>query len=134
MTSFDGFSNSFYYISYTDFLAPVYKLSDFGIELTNAMSYCQTVNLGKQLAIRTTTWGGMIEMVMTLIMAFVRNAVDEGGSDLYEAIRLSLWKSNSCVRTSRAWGRTLALLLSVETPAETFFEDLTFSLAEYDQD
>ena len=130
MTSTHTFFNSFYYYNYDDFLAPVYKLADLGIELTNEMSYCQSVNFAKQLGIRTTTWGGFIEMGMTIIMAFVKNLASKGNSDLYNAFEIAFVSSNSCARSARAGGEMLALILSVETPAETFFEDLTFSLAD----
>ena len=98
------FGNSFYYIAVSDFLAPIYKFADLGIELTNAMSYCQTVNFAKQLAVRTTTWGGFIESMLTIIMAFVRNAVNPNDSDLYNAFELAFAKSDSCTRTARSVG------------------------------
>ena len=61
-------------------------------------------------------------MVMTIALSFVRNAVNPGESDLYNAFEISFIKSNSCARTSRAWGQMLSLIMSVETPPETFFE------------
>ena len=133
MTSTNTFFNSFWTYNYDDFLAPVYKLADLGIEITNVMTYCQTVNFAKQLGIRTTTWGGFIEMCLTIIMAFVKNAASKGNSDLYNAFKVAFISSDSCARSARAGGEMLAHILSVETPAETFFEDLTFSLTEYDQ-
>lgn len=121
-------ATSFYSYNYDDFLAPIYKFADFGIEITNVTYNCQTINFAKQLAIRTTSWGGFIELCMTIIMAFVRNAVEPGGSTLYNAFDAAFVSSNSCARTSRAWGEILSLIFSVETPTEIFVEDLTFKL------
>ena len=108
--------NSFYYYSYTDFLGPIYKLADLGIEMVNIMTYCETVNFAKQLSVRTTSWGGLIEMVMTICMSFVRNAVNPGESDLYNAFVVAFVSSESCARSARAWGEMLHYIFAVTTP------------------
>ena len=88
------------------------------------------VNFAKQLAIRTTSWGGFFEMTLTIIMAFIKNVASPGQSDLYNTFEIAFIKSDSCGRTSRAWGHMLSLIVSVETPEETYYEQLTFSLAD----
>ena len=97
------FVTSFYYYDRTDWLGPVYKFADLGIEVTNIMTYCQTVNFAKQLAIRTTTWGGFIEMMLTIAMAFVKH-YSVGGSDLFDAMYYATVASDSCARSARSWG------------------------------
>ena len=94
------------------------------------MTYCQMVNFAKQLAIRTTSWGGFFEFCMTIAMAFVKNVANPGTSDLYNTFEIAFIKSDSCGRTSRAWGHMLSLMISVETAEETYYEQLTFSLAD----
>ena len=47
MSGTKTFFNSFYYYTYTDFLGPIYKFADLGIEITNALTYCETVNFAK---------------------------------------------------------------------------------------
>ena len=74
MTSLTTFFNSFYYYERSDFLAPLYKWSDLGIEITNQMSSCTFVNFAKQLGIRTASMGGLFELVAVICMSFARNA------------------------------------------------------------
>ena len=104
MSGTKTFFNSFYYYSYTDFLGPIYKFADLGIEITNALTYCETVNFAKQMAIRSTSWGGFIEMALTIIMAFVRNASSAGSSTLYNAFDVAFVSGTSCTRSARAAG------------------------------
>ena len=128
MNSAQYLFDSFYYYSHTDFLGPIYKLADLGIELVNIMTYCETVNFAKQLSIRTTTWGGLIEMLITISMSFVRNAVDPGQSELYNAFEVAFVTSDSCARSARAWGRMLHFIFAVETPEEVFYDALVYSI------
>ena len=104
MSSTRTFFDSFYYYSYKDFLAPIYRWADLGIEITNALTYCETVNFAKQMAIRTTSWGGLIEMLLTIIMAFAKNASSSGSSDLYNAFDVAFISGVSCTRSARAAG------------------------------
>ena len=133
MASTRTFFDSFYYYSHTDFLAPLYRWADLGIEITNALTYCETVNFAKQMAIRTTSWGGLIEMVLTIVMAFARNASSAGSSTLYNAFDVAFVSGVSCTRSARAAGQMLSLILSVQTPDETYYENLVFSLQEFDE-
>ena len=74
MAEATAFFNSFYFYKSDDFLAPLYHMSDLGIQITNAMTYCETVNFAKHLGIRTTSWGGFIELGLTILMSIVKNA------------------------------------------------------------
>ena len=103
-------------------------MSEWQIEMTNVMNYCEMMNFAKQLAIRTSSWGGVIEMIMTAAMAPIRNLVEPGGSDLYNAFLLGFVESNSCARTARAWGRILYHLFAFEVRNDLFVDDLTFKL------
>lgn len=69
-------------------------------------------------------------MVLTIAMSFVKNAVGAGTSELYNAFDIAFVSSDSCARSARAWGHMFSLIFSVQTPLETYFENLTFSLAE----
>ena len=126
------FFDSFYYYTHKDFLGPIYKFADLGIEITNVLTYCETVNFAKQLAIRSTSWGGFIEMTLTIVMAFVRNASQAGSSDLYNAFDVAFVSGLSCARSARAAGQMLSLIMSVQIADETYYEDLVFSLADFD--
>lgn len=70
-----------------------------------------------------------MEMITVILMAFLRNEVSPGDSDLYNAFETGN-SSDSCARTSRAVGEMFHYILSVETPDEVYYEALTFSLAE----
>ena len=131
--SLTAFANSFYYYDRADFLAPLYKWADLGIEITNLMSSCTMVNFAKQLGIRTASLGGLFEMVAVFTMSFAKNAAVPGESALYEAMRIAFIDSTSCARTSRAWGEMFKLLVSYETPSEVFYEQLVYSLSEIDE-
>ena len=133
MTTARTFFNSFYYYSYEDFLAPIYHFANVGTDMTNIMYNCQTINFAKQLSIRTSSWGGLIEMLLTLTMAFVKNAAQPGKSELYNSFSDAL-SANSCARTGRAIGHCLSLIVSVETSDVIYVEDLNFSLADYDEE
>lgn len=85
------------------------------------------------MAIRTTSWGGLIEMVLTIVMAFARNASSAGSSTLYNAFDVAFVSGVSCTRSARAAGQMLSLILSVQTPDETYYENLVFSLQEFDE-
>ena len=56
------------------------------------------------MAVRTSSWGGLIEMTLTIAMAFVRNYVSPGASPLYNAFDASFISAESCARTARGWG------------------------------
>ena len=56
------------------------------------------------MAVRFSSWGGMIEMLLTIAMAFVRNYVNPGESALYNAFDESFISAESCARTARGWG------------------------------
>ena len=128
-----SFFNSFYYYDRADFLAPLYKWADLGIEITNLMSSCTMVNFAKQLGIRTASLGGLFEMVAVFAMSFARNAANPGESKLYDAMRISFIDSSSCARTSRAWGEMLRYLVSYETPSKVYYQELVHSLSEIDE-
>lgn len=72
-------------------------------------------------------------MLLTIAMAFVRNAVNPGESELYNAFDSAFLSASSCARSARAVGEMLSLIVSVETRPETFYSDLTFSLASLDE-
>ena len=133
MNSMTSFFSSFYYYDRADFLAPLYKWADLGIEITNLMSSCTMVNFAKQLGIRTASLGGLFEMVAVFTMSFARNAATPGESGLYDAMRISFIDSSSCARTSRAWGEMLKYLVSYETPSKVYYQQLVHSLAEIDE-
>ena len=56
------------------------------------------------MAVRFSSWGGMIEMALTIAMAFVRNYVNPGESGLYNALDEGFISAESCARTARGWG------------------------------
>ena len=133
MTSLTTFFNSFYYYNRNDFLAPLYKWADLGIEITNLMSSCTMINFAKQLGIRSASLGGLFELVAVVCMSFARNAQASGESALYNAFKVSFIDSDSCVRTSRAWGEMLRYMVSYETPSKVYYEELVFSLSNLDE-
>ena len=98
------------------------------------MTYCETVNFAKHLGIRTTTWGGFIELGLTILMAFVKNWAQKGESPLYNAFDGAFISYTTCAQTSRAFGEMLHYMMSVDIQTEIFFEDLTYSLAELDSE
>ena len=133
MNSMTSFFSSFYYYTQSDFLAPLYKWADLGIEITNLMSSCTMVNFAKQLGIRSASLGGLFELVAVVLMSFARNAQAKGESELYNAFKISFVNSDSCVRTSRAWGEMLRYMVSYETPSKVYYEELVFSLSNLDE-
>ena len=98
------------------------------------MGACQTVNFAKQMAVRTSSWGGLIEMTLTVAMAFLRNYVSPGESALYNAFDVGLVSSNSCARSARAWGEAIHYIFAYEIDNEILIDDLAFSLAEFDNE
>ena len=83
------------------------------------------------MAVRFSSWGGMIEMLLTIAMAFVRNYVNPGESALYNAFDESFISAESCARTARGWGQSLHYIFAYEIDSEILINDLAFSLAEF---
>ena len=83
------------------------------------------------MAVRFSSWGGMIEMLLTIAMAFVRNYVNPGESPLYNAFDDSFISAESCARTARGWGQSLHYIFAYEIDSEILINDLAFSLAEF---
>lgn len=74
------FFDSFYTFEFSNWLAPVYLFEENLVEITDTFAACQTSNFAKQLYIRTTSWGGLIEMGTTVLMAYVKDLVEPQGS------------------------------------------------------
>jgi len=121
------FFDSFYTFTFDDWLAPVYLFQENLVEMSDTFVACQTTNFAKQLYIRTTSWGGLIEMGVTIGAAFLKDVLDEGASPLYNAADTFL-NTDSCARTSRSVGEILHYVINVQTAESVFRTQLNWKL------
>ena len=121
------FFDSFYNYSFDNWLAPVYLFEENLVRTTEVFAACQTTNFAKQLYIRTTSWGGLIEMVTTVGMAYIKDLLEEGGSDLYNAADEFL-NTDSCARTARNAGIMFSYVFNTQTPDVISFTQLNYRL------
>ena len=136
--------------TYTNWLAPVYKLQESMNEGVRMMSACQMTNFSKQLAIRTSSWSGVMDMVFTLggnvakYFTYTSNGkytdplmYTDATMMQYRApmvdAALDLVNAKTCARQSRALGTLLSTLLNVQSPDAVYFADLTFQLTNKNQ-
>ena len=66
-------------------MTPIQRLNEFLLQMTNQFTVCKTTNFAKQVATRTSFFSGVFDMVTNIAMAFVKNAVKAGSSELYNA-------------------------------------------------
>merc|ERR1712195_213868 len=60
-------------------MRPVQRFNEFLIELTNQFETCKTTDFAKQLVVRTSSWAGGIDLVVTIGMGILMKSVP--GSD-----------------------------------------------------
>lgn len=126
-TKIGKFFNSFYEYTWENWLAPVYLFEENLVEMSDTFTACQTSNFAKQLFTRTTSWGGLIEMVTTIGVSFLKDLAQPGGSALYNAGNTFI-STNSCARTARSVGEMLHYVVNVNTADAVYFQQLNFQL------
>ena len=82
-------TRSFYPSHFTavEWMTPITRGSEFLTQLTNEFTSCYTTNFAKQMATRLSTFPGIIDLVTTIAIAILKNALQPGKSDLYNAWR-----------------------------------------------
>ena len=110
-------------------MRPVQRFNEFLIELTNQFETCKTTDFAKQLGVRTSSWAGGIDLMVTIGMGIVMKFVpgtDATSQELYNSL-YGFAMDKSCAGTARSLGRSLSISFNTKVPDEYFAEQLTFS-------
>ena len=132
---FNNVSANYYNLSFSDFLAPIYSTIEAGNAMVELFVQCETTNMAKQFSNRFTTWSGLLDLVSTIGVSFLKNYVyaqDSGNrpsSSLYDAAN-TFFIAPDCMRTSRALGQMLHYTVYFEIQDENYEEELQLNLAE----
>ena len=112
---------SFYpsHFTSTEWMIPIQRSFEVLTQLTNEFTTCQSTNFAKQLQTRLTSWPGFIDLCVTFVMAFIKEAVDTGKSKLYNSMH-KFFKAKTCGLTARAAGETLGYAINMNIPSNFY--------------
>ena len=111
-----------------DWAAPLYLLSEVAVANTDLFTYCQTTNFAKQLATRTNSLAGFLDLGSTIGVAFLKNyrePLEE--NKLYTAI-MAVETVTTCRETANRVGQVLHYSFNYEVGASTYVDQLSQDL------
>ena len=115
------------------FLDPIYAVVDAANSTVDVFVYCDTTNLAKQFSTRFSTWSGLLDMVFTVGMSFVKNYANTADptnitvSNLYVAAD-TFWTSTNCVVTARSFGEMIRYTVFFEVEETNYESELATDL------
>ena len=84
------------------------------VELSNSLTACQAMTAIKQMDTRFSSWSGIMDLIVTVVMGFVLQ------SDIYTAYN-ALLASDSCKAIGLQTGQLIQFSLKYTSPAEVFY-------------
>ena len=131
---FDNLVSSLRVVDSTNWADPVANLQSFGIQSTNVFAACDSNAFATQLTTRTTTLGGLFEVLVTvgtpLYRQFYYNDAGAADEDLYAWWQTmtktdgALTTTADCEASSTAAGQIYSLVMNAQTPDAVYFDDL----------